>query len=262
VIPFFVTLPHSGLKIPPEALWLKNIPPSVLNCDVDLYVDELYKPALEDFKIPFVRFAWHRYAVDANRFSKDVSTVTVQNSTVQQAKSSPSDIHWYRTTKGDLLMSQPISQKLHQTLIQKYWNPFQQKIRNQFKEFKTEGHTSIYLLDLHSMPAQGLDFHKDSGAQRGDIVLGTCKGQSSEHKFIDLVFQTYKQLGFQVVLDWPYIGGAITQTYGQPSLGQHVIQVEINRSLYMDEISKEKSHNFSHLQNKLKEALRLITQNL
>ena len=33
----------------------------------------------------------------------------------------------------------------------------------------------------------------------------------------------------------PFAGAFITQHYGRPSLNQHVIQVEIDRAIYMDE---------------------------
>ena len=48
--------------------------------------------------------------------------------------------------------------------------------------------------------------------------------------------------------DQPYAGGFITQQYGRPEHNQHVLQIEINRALYMDEISYEKTDNFSNLQ--------------
>ena len=74
----FVTLPHSGLKIPPEASWLKGSPFEVLMCDPDAFVDELYHPALVRYYIPFFIFDWHRYSVDANRFPFDISSQTVE----------------------------------------------------------------------------------------------------------------------------------------------------------------------------------------
>ena len=258
---FFTTIAHSGLKIPPEADWLKNIPDSVLNCDVDFYVDELYAFALKDFKIPFFYFPWHRYAIDVNRFSDDISHLTVEGVKPVDSKS-PSDVHWHCTTKGDVLIQKKFSQELHQNLIQKYFNPFHQKIQNQFADFKTQDKKQMYLLDLHSMPSQGLAFHKDPNQKRADIVLGTNNGKSSQQEFIDLVLEAYKKSGFNVKLDWPYKGGSITQMYGDPSKGQNVIQVEVNRSLYMDEVSKKKHTQLPALKKTLKEVFGFIIESL
>ena len=261
MIPFFVTIPHSGLKIPPEAHWLQELPDTLLNCDVDFYVDELYESALKKNQIPSIRSPWHRYAVDLNRFSHDISPLTVQGAP-KSSSQQPSDVHWHRTTKGDTLMKQAISKNLHNELIEKYFQPFHLKIRDQFQELKKQQHKNILLLDLHSMPSQALDFHKDSGSQRKDIVLGTLQKKSSDQSFIDLVFEAYQQQGFDVGIDWPYQGGAITQSYGDFSKGQHVIQIEINRALYMDEVTKKKNKNFFHMQEKLKKILNFIHKSL
>ena len=74
----FVSIPHSGRQIPKEAYWLKKLPKSILNCDIDAYVDELYLPVLNKLHIPSVMFKWHRYAVDMNRFKTDISAKTVE----------------------------------------------------------------------------------------------------------------------------------------------------------------------------------------
>ena len=55
-IPLFATIPHSGCQIPEEAYWLKNPPRSILLCDVDLFVDELYGDSLQKLKLPFIFF--------------------------------------------------------------------------------------------------------------------------------------------------------------------------------------------------------------
>jgi N-formylglutamate amidohydrolase len=41
--------------------------------------------------------------------------------------------------------------------------------------------------------------------------------------------------GLRVARNTPFAGAFITQSYGRPSARRHVIQVEIDRSLYMDE---------------------------
>ena len=36
-------------------------------------------------------------------------------------------------------------------------------------------------------------------------------------------------------VNYPYSGGYITKNYGKPESGINVLQIEINRSIYMDE---------------------------
>ena len=45
----------------------------------------------------------------------------------------------------------------------------------------------------------------------------------------------------------PYAGGFITEHYGNPAVGLHAIQLEINRALYMDERTFERSASFATL---------------
>lgn len=74
-VPFFISIPHSGEKIPDQTPWLNQLPEALLMSDVDRYVDRLYKPTLEELKIPFETTVWHRYAVDLNRIPEDISQI-------------------------------------------------------------------------------------------------------------------------------------------------------------------------------------------
>lgn len=272
-IPLFVSIPHSGVKIPFEAHWLRAIDSSVLMCDVDAFVDDLYSPALEEFKVPSVFFEWHRYSVDVNRFSEDVSPWTVEVSerilkrkkikdNYKQRKKNPppTDVHWHKTTKGDLLISKALSKKIHDDLIKKYFNPFHQKLKKQIIKFKKAGNKNIYLLDLHSMPSRGLNFHRDTGETRKQVVISDNEGKSCSKAFRDLVLRAYKVAGFEVGLNWPYTGGAIIQHYGQPDCDQHCLQVELNRKLYINERTKNKTSNYKQIQIQLRQAMAYIIQ--
>ncbi|MCZ0931860.1 MAG: N-formylglutamate amidohydrolase [Oligoflexia bacterium] len=267
----FVSIPHSGLTVPKEAYWLKKLSDSLLMCDVDAFVDELYFPVLKKLRIPSVIFKWHRYSVDVNRFRTDISSQTVERAgellkTIYKNKEfrqkNPSDIHWHKTTKGHLLIKTAISQKAHKLLVQKYLNPFHDRVKKHFKGFKQKGHKTVYLIDLHSMPSKGLDFHRDRGCFRKDVVIGDNKGKSCSKKLTDLAVKAYKQAGFKVALNWPYKGGAVTCSYGQPQWGQEVLQVELNRKLYMDEKTKKKNRNYKNTQIKLSLAFQKIVEGI
>ena len=166
------------------------------------------------------------------------------------------------TTLGATLIKKPLSQKTHQLLIEKYFNPFHKRLKTHIKSLKQQGEKKIYLLDLHSMPSKATSFHKDTGKLRAEVVIGDNEGKSCSPAFRDLVLTAYQKAGFKTALNDPYKGGAITKTYGQPSQSQEALQVELNRSLYMNEITKEKNKNFSKLQNQLELALSHILKNL
>ena len=52
---------------------------------------------------------------------------------------------------------------------------------------------------------------------------------------MNAALENLTQAGFSVKRNNPYSGGFITQHYGKPYESVHAIQIEINRSLYMDE---------------------------
>ena len=302
----FASIPHSGLKIPAPAHWLKALPFDVLMCDPDLYVDELYEPALKKYQIPFFVFEWHRYGVDANRFPFNISEQTVEKANElikthyqREPASSPSDIHWHKTTLGYLLIKKALTESTHRLLIEKYLNPFHKKIKTHIQNLKQQGEQKIYLLDLHSMPSQATAFHKDTGRLRTEVVIGDNEGKSCSPAFRDLVISAYKKAGFQVALNDPYQGGAIIKQYGKQSISlqkangitsketqnqdpfqddeeaeaewtfketqnhlQEALQIELNRKLYMNEVTKEKNKHFSKIQKQLQVAFDHIVNNL
>lgn len=237
-LPFFISIPHSGEKIPDETPWLQHLPEPIQMCDVDRFVDQVYRPAIEAYQLPAVIAEWHRYVVDLNRLPDDVDADSVEGSGHPSGKF-PIGLHWSVTTQGDRLMSQPMSMGLHELLLQKYWQPFHNAIQATYKEMKSEGHTQVFQLDAHSMPSIGTEKHRDPGQQRAEIVVSDFEGKSCSAAYRDLVVQSYKDAGFEVKVNWPYIGGRVTQTYGWPDKGQHCIQVEMNRAIYMDEASKK-----------------------
>ncbi len=234
---FFVSIPHSGEKIPPEAKWLEGLPEVLLMYDVDRYVDQLYVPTLEALSIPFVKSEWHRYAIDLNRLPEDVDADSVLGSN-NPSGSFSRGLHWAITTEGERLMLQPISKELHLQLVQKYFTPFHAAIGAQFTAFKKQGAKTVFHLDAHSMPSVGTKEHRDPGQRRADIVVSDCDGKSCGADFKDLVIESYEKAGFRVAYNWPYKGGRVTETYGQPKLGQQSIQVEMSRALYMNEKTK------------------------
>ena len=73
-------------------------------------------------------------------------------------------------------------------------------------------------------------------------ALPICVGLISE-----TVETTLRSLGYAVSRNKPYAGGFITEHYGNPAAGLHAIQLEINRSLYMDERRFEKIKGFEQL---------------
>jgi N-formylglutamate deformylase len=260
-IPFFITMPHSGEKVPDLCSWLKNLPEEVLMCDVDRYIDLLYQPTLHLLKLRFEKTEWHRYAVDLNRVPTDVDCTSLENSQ-NPAGQFNRGYHWVITTQNNQLIEKPLTVEQHESLTELIYTPFHEKVRAQFSHFKKSGHQNVYHLDAHSMPSLGTKMHKDPGEKRADVVISDSLGKSCDPRFRDLVIAAYVTAGFKVGYNWPYVGGRLTEQYGQPQLGQHTIQVELNRSLYMDEVTKKILPGHVDVQKKIEKALDKICKDI
>jgi N-formylglutamate amidohydrolase len=262
MIPFFVTIPHSGEKVPEFCNWLKGLPEETLMCDVDRYVDRLYEPTFSLLQIPFIKTEWHRYAADLNRIPEDVdSTSVIGNQT--KAGTHNRGFHWVVTTTGIPLMKEPMPLASHQKLVELIYEPFHQQVRQQFQNFEALGAKKVFHIDAHSMPSMGTKMHKDPGEKRAEIVVSDCLGKSADPRFVDLVITAYVRAGFKVGYNWPYVGGRVSEQYGKPAIGHHTVQVEMNRALYMDEVTKKfKADEAQMVMRKIQTALELILRDI
>jgi len=80
-----------------------------------------------------------------------------------------------------------------------------------------------------------------------DIVLGDCHGAACHERIVDAARCFLGERGFAVALNAPYAGGYTTGHYGHPRRGRHALQIEINRSLYMDERNYRRKPEFDKL---------------
>lgn len=237
-IAFFVSIPHSGEAIPPEAEWLKSLDEVTLMGDVDRYVDRLYEPGLKQLLIPYVKTQWHRYAADLNRIPEDIDCEAVQGN-LNPAGTHPRGFHWVYNTLSEKILNQPLDLNTHKNLVARVYEPFHADLRAQYDKYHTAGFKNIFHIDAHSCPSVGTNQHRDPGQARAQIIVSDSKGKSSNADFKNLVIKAYENAGFQVAYNWPYFGGRLTEQYGRPDLNHHVIQVELNRGLYMDEKTKQ-----------------------
>jgi len=79
---------------------------------------------------------------------------------------------------------------------------------------------------------------------RPDVVLGDRFGAAAQSEVVDRIEAAFAAAGLRVARNTPFAGAYITQHYGRPSRNQHVVQVEINRGLYMDEARVRPSPDF------------------
>ena len=79
------------------------------------------------------------------------------------------------------------------------------------------------------------------------MILGDRFGVACERWLIDAATDLFAAAGFVVARNAPFAGGYITQAYGRPQLGVQALQIEIDRSLYMDETRIERRPEFDEI---------------
>ena len=83
------------------------------------------------------------------------------------------------------------------------------------------------LLDIHSMPP--------IAGGRARIVLGDRFGRAASARFVHRMEAVLEAADMPYAINTPYAGGHILERHGRPHDRIHAIQLEIDRSLYLDD---------------------------
>ena len=114
--------------------------------------------------------------------------------------------------------------------IERCWQPFHDALgRLVAATLARFGHCVV--LDAHSMPSAA-----QRTARPADVVLGDAHGTACSATLSRLAEQSLGSAGYRVRRNDPYAGGYITRGYGRPGAGVHALQLELIRTLYLDEM--------------------------
>jgi N-formylglutamate deformylase len=156
-------------------------------------------------------------------------------------------------SEGRQIQDGKLSMKQALARIDRVYYPYHQLLEELLAQAKLRFGIAL-LIDCHSMPSDALQNAMAPGGRRPDIILGNRFGASASSAVFDIVEAAFKNEGFIVGRNTPFAGGYITQKFGTPSKGQHVVQVEINRKLYMNEDSITKNAHFEDVRTRLSNA--------
>jgi len=237
-IPLILASPHSGTFYPPALLAAARLGAHALRRSEDSFVDEIFAagPALG---APLLRARFARAYLDANREPYELDPqmfedalpdfvntasprVQVGLGTIARIVASGEDIYAGKLRFAD-------AESRIASLYRPYHNALAELLAATQERF---GH--YLLIDCHSMPSMSGP-HERGGRPRVDFVLGDCHGAACHPVVIDTAQRLIVAKGYSVARNAPYAGGFTTGNYGRPRDGGHALQIEINRSLYMDE---------------------------
>lgn len=228
--PLVVEVPHAGTEIPDELHAEIAVPRTALLRDADLYVDELFGDA-PAHGATLLAARLSRYVVDLNRSAEDLDPTLLSDAVCAQ-RGPARGVIWRCTTEGKAVFKSPPTQAALSARLARFHAPYHDELVNQLLLARERFGFAI-LVAAHSMPSST----GRSWDARADVVPGSLGRSSAAAEVIELVDQHFRDAGLSVRHDHPYRGGFATAHYGRPSLGQHAVQIELNRALYMDEQS-------------------------
>lgn len=105
---------------------------------------------------------------------------------------------------------------------------------------------AVWHVNCHSMPSNRGPALRGKGHKlHADFVLGDRDGTTCAGEFTDFVAQFLRGRGYTVRVNEVYKGVEIVRRYGRPRENRHSLQIEVDRALYMDQKTIEKSAGFA-----------------
>jgi len=245
--PLILASPHSGRIYPKIFVENAAVSAQSLRQNEDAYIDELLGFA-RVLDIPLLCALFPRCFVDVNRDRSELPSIWRKPAGAQGTPRSEMGLGVVPTIIAENLpiyVKTPRASEVFQRikcLYEPYHDMLAALIQSTQQQF-----SEALLLDCHSMPG-----FTQMGQRRPDIVLGDRHGTSCLPETIARLEALFNARGYSTVRNYPYAGGFVTSHYGRPETGVEVIQIEINRDLYLNPVSFNRKPGYARLAEDLK----------
>lgn len=252
--PMVFASPHSGRDYPPAFVAQSRLGVLKLRRSEDAFVDEVFADA-PFHGAPLLCARFPRAYVDANREAFELDPEMFQGPLPDYVTtSSPRIAAGLGTiarivTDGEDIYEAPLRFEDAERRIDGLYRPYHDALKALVNKTK-EQFGVCFLVDCHSMPSNA-GHSKGRAGLNADVVLGDCHGTACHGAITNIAEKAFKALGFTVARNKPYAGGFTTRHYGRPKEGVHVLQVEINRALYMDEKQVKRAEGLPALRQRI-----------
>src|SRR4029077_14585699 len=230
-LPFVFNSPHSGRVYPQAFLAASKLDALTLRRSEDSYVEELFGFVAE-LGAPLLYAHFPRAYLDVNREPYELDPALIRDGLPHYANTQSVRVVGGLGTiarivsESDEIYREPLTFGAALERINRRDATYHETLRDLLLAAQNAFGVAV-LIDCHSMPSSPI---ADQGGGRPDFVLGDRFGTSCSGEFTRLAAAELKTLGYVVALNKPYAGGYITEHYGRPHKGQHVLQIEINRA--------------------------------
>jgi N-formylglutamate deformylase len=248
--PLVFDSPHSGSVYPEDFRFC--CPLEVLRTTEDAYVDELYAAAPAHGAV-LIGALFPRSYLDPNRAVADIDTELMEGAWPAEVVAS------YKTRVGLGLVrriAQPgtpiydrkLSVEEIRNRVETYHAPYH-RVLDEACERTHRQYGAVWHVNCHSMPSPARKLLRRGAEGGADFILGDRDGTTCAREFTDFVAETLRGRGYTVRINEIYKGVEIVRRQGRPQENRHSLQIEVDRSLYMDQKSLEKTRGFARLQS-------------
>lgn len=253
--------PHSGRDYPASFVKRTILDEHTIRTSEDAFVDRLFDSATQ-FGAPFLKAGAPRAYIDMNRSADELDPALIEG--VRGGGHNPRiasglGIIPRVVANGRIIYSGKMSLAEAQARISGYYHPYHTALQKLLDESHARFGEAI-LVDCHSMPHEAVDGVVRAGKPRPEIVLGDRFGAAADAGIVDQIESAFLDAGFRVARNTPFAGAYTTSHYGRPSRRQHAVQIEIDRSLYMNEQLIRPNNNFSAFRSLLRGVIARIAE--
>lgn len=253
-LPVLVSVPHAGRDYPDSVFNNLRLPRAALLRLEDRYADLLVRNVLKAGS-PAIIAHRARAWIDLNRDESDIDVDMVRGADRAdypqpgaKQRGGLGLVPRRLSGNGDL-WAQPFEIVDIEQRIASFHRPYHAQVSDILAQMRAKFGVAI-LLDLHSMPpirpsqsadalANGRQVNRTHSAEPPQFVVGDRFGQSAASQYAELLIGQIRMRGFRVALNHPYAGEYILRRHARPKANIHAIQLEVDRSLYLDSALRE-----------------------
>ena len=255
-VPVLFASPHSGRSYSPQFLGRTKLSEAAIRSTEDAYVDQLFADAPE-FGAPLICAGAPRAFVDLNRAPDDLDPMLISGlhgCRPSRRASAGYGVIPRLVGRGRRIHSGKISRAEARERISAFHTPYHARLERLMNECVNRFGEAV-LFDCHSTPHEVLK--PSAGAERNipGIVLGDRFGKACDPSVVEQAESVFQSLGITVSRNAPFSGAYISHRYGIPSQNRHVLQIEIDRSLYLDESTVRPGANFHSFRRLMRQAV-------
>jgi N-formylglutamate amidohydrolase len=240
-------VPHHSTLIPLSLRDQFLLEPSELNREVVRMTDHLTLPlfAGESLSEQIVVAPVSRLVVDVERFPEDGD----------EPMSARGMGVIYTATADGFPLRRQMSHEERQILLADYYVPHHARLSAAVCT-SLERNGQCLIIDAHSFPSQPLLYEDDQEADRPDICIGTDKHHTPER--VRAAFKmSFVNEGFSVLENRPFSGAVVPAPYFGSDRRVMSVMVEVNRGLYLDEMTGLANCEFESVSRRVRRACRI-----